>query len=333
MSRYREQVGAALEAVKIVGPSQYAWLGRRSRRLPAGLDGELDEAARRRYLVACLREELYCSFYCHGRPVTARWGEPQPVGPDPWLVAAMADASTSRGGWEPGWTVDRVEGDAAVITGPRLRVRVAVADCGGPVREGGEVTVRVPRALPGYSPGYWTVLGDAAANGSGPGDDAANGSGPGDVRVYWHVTPDGAPELVAAITSSLNGAGVPFRLKVADHPFRLDRCDAAVLYLAGDRFGALRPQLLALAGALAAHLHPEIPAFTLELAPGVGLAEDDSGESFGGRRCAQLADGIVRAHEHGSTDPIAAVAARFAADGVDIDAPYRVPALAGRHAL
>ncbi|HEX5619830.1 MAG TPA: T3SS effector HopA1 family protein [Solirubrobacteraceae bacterium] len=323
MSRYREQVAAALGAVRILGPTQYAWLGPRSRRLPVALDGVLDAAERRRYLVSCLREELYCSFYCHGGPVVARWGEPQPVSADPWLLAAMSDANASEGGWEPGWTVDRVDGDTAVVTGSRLRVRVPVADCAGPMRSGGGISVRLPEAMPAYSPGYWTVLGDTAVNGSGAGD----------VRVYWHVTASGAPALVGAITSHLNGAGVPFRLKVADHPFRLERCDAAVLYLDGDRFRALRPQLLATAESLAAHLHPRIPAFTLELAPGVGLAEHESGESFGVRRCELLADGIVRAHEHRAADPLATIAARFAEDGVDIDAPYRDPALAGRHVL
>jgi hypothetical protein len=323
VSRYRAQVAAALEAVTILGPTQYAWLGRRSRRMPAALEAELDAEERRRYLVSCLREELYCSFYCHGTPVVARWGEPQPVSPDPRLLAALTEANTSRGGWEPGWTVDRVDGDTAVVAGTRLRMRVPVDACDGAIRPGREIRVRQPAALPAYSPGYWTVLGDTAANGSGP--DA--------VRVYWHVTFDGAPALVGAITSELNRQSVPFRLKVADHPFRLERCDAAVLYLAGDDFRALRPRLSAMADSLAARLRPEIPAFTLELAPGVALAEEESGESFGIRRCALVADGIVRAHEHEAAEPLATVAARLAEDDVDVDAPYREPALAGRHVL
>ena len=78
-------------------------------------------------------------------------------------------------------------------------------------------------------------------------------------------------------------------------------------------------------------------AATLELAPGVGLAEDGGRrESFGARRCALLADAIVRAHAHGVTEAearLAAVAARFAEDGVRIDAPYLEPSLAGRHVL
>jgi hypothetical protein len=129
---------------------------------------------------------------------------------------------------------------------------------------------------------------------------------------------------------------VPFRLKVADHPFWLARCDAAVLYLDGAAYRAVVAVLRDVAAALTAHLGPAIPAFTLEFAPGVGLAEDSTGESFGLRRSALLADGIVGAHDQGLVDleeRVDAVLARFAQEGVDIEAPYREPALAGRHVL
>ncbi len=96
------------------------------------------------------------------------------------------------------------------------------------------------------------------------------------MRVYWNITRPGAPALVSALTARLNAARAPFRLKVADHPFRLDRCDAAVLYLPGQSFRALRGDARAVAPALTAHLPAQVPAFTLELAPGVGAG--------GGRR-------------------------------------------------
>ena len=325
MSRYREQVAAAVGAVTICGPAQYAWLGRRSRRLPADIERELDDAQCRRHLVACLREELYASFYCHGGPVAARWGEPGPAGADPWLLEALSSANAGSGGWDPGWTVQRIDDGHAVVSGPRLRVRVPLADCEGRVRPGAAVRIRLPRELPFFSPGFWTVIGDVAP---------AAEPGGRSVRVYWNVTRGGAPALVAALTSRLNGERVPFRLKVADHPFRLERCDAAVLYLDGDDFFAER--LRDVAGELAAHLRREIPAFTLELAPGVGLAEDSEGESFGAARCGLLADGIVRAHEEGLTGLgacVEAVVSRFAEAGVEIETPYLDPALAGRHVL
>lgn len=330
MSRYRDQVAAALAAVTIAGPTRYTWLGRASRPLPGRLRAELGEPERRRYLVSCLREELYCSFYCQGGPVPARWGEPEPPFADPWLVDAMSRANTGRGSWEPGWTVDRVDGEVAVVTTGRMRVRVAISDCratNGAVRRGAAVGVRLPKELPELSPGFYTVVGDTAD----PDPSASL------VRAYWHVTRAGAPALVAALTSRLNGEAVPFRLKIADHPLRLGRCDAAVLYLRGDTFRPLERALREVAAALGAGLQPRIPTFTLELAPGVGLAEDvGDSESFGIQRCAVLADGIVRASESGLLDArarLGAVSARFAEDGVSIDAPYLEPALEGRHVL
>ena len=313
MSKYREQVAEALQAVAICGPTQYAWMGHRCRRLPPALEDVLDAAQRMRYLVACLRDELYHSFYCHGRPVPARWGEPTPPFPDPWLLEALSAANSGLGSWEEGWTVARVDDGQAVVAGSRLRVRVPVADCRAyRLAPGVAVGVRLPKELPSLSPGFWFAVGDAPV-------DAF------DVRVYWNVTPAGAPALVDAITSRLNGDGVPFRLKVADHPYRFDRCDAAVLYLEARDFRGLRATLPEVAAELA--LEPSTPAFTLKLAPGVGLAEDDGGESFGTRRCALLADAIVSAREGPPT--INAVAESFAEASVDIDAPYR----SGRHVL
>ena len=330
MTSYRDQVAAALRAVTIIGPTRYAWLGRASRPLPEALAGELGADLRRSYLVACIREELYCSFYCHGRPVAARWGEPEPSFPDGRLVAAMSRANSGRGRWEAGWTVQRLAGGMASVATARLSVRVPIEHCrarSDAMRPGAAVSIRVPNALPEWSPGFYTVLGDTVE--SAPTAER--------VRVYWHVTRLGAPALVGALVSWLNAELVPFRLKVANHPYRLYRCDAAVLYLRGDDFRAVRTKLEEVATTLAQYLRPEIPALTLELAPGVGLAEDaPDGESFGVSRCAVLADGIVLAHERNVTAldaRVDIVSERFAEDGVQIDEPYLQPSLTGRHVL
>jgi hypothetical protein len=210
-------------------------------------------------------------------------------------------------------------------------MRVPLTECraSGDVCPGSEVSVRLQKGLPALSPGFYTALGDAEVT------DAASSAGV--LRVYWNVGLAGAPALVRALTSRLNAESIPFRLKVADHPVRLDRCDAAVLYLPSEAFARVREPLRHVAGALADKLRPTVPAFTLELAPGVGLAEGNgAGESFGLRRCALLADAIVRAHERGIARPdgrLATVATRFAEDGVSIDAPYRDPSFGGRHVL
>jgi HopA1 effector protein family len=327
VSRYRDQLADALGAVAIRGPLRYAWLGRRNRLPPAGLRDALDPAGQREYLLRCVREELYWSFYCRGGAGPARWGEPLPATADAALARELAAANTGRGGRESGWTVERIDGEEALVTSGRLRVRVPVAACGaqrGAIAPGATVSLPRPAQLP--APGFWTMLGDA-------GDVSTAGV----LRVYWHITRPGAPALVRALTAALNARGVPFGLKVADHPLRFDRCDAAVLYLEPDAFTALRPLLASLAHDLASRLRPAIPAFTLPLAPGVGLAEvQGGGDSFGARRCVLLADGILEAREQHASRPAArleAVVARFARAGVDVDAPYREPSLAGHHVL
>jgi hypothetical protein len=173
---------------------------------------------------------------------------------------------------------------------------------------------------PDLAPGFHTIIG-------GPGfpEQAAV------VRVYWHVTAGGAGPLVESVTTRL--AGTPYRFKIANHPLRFDRCDAAVLYVSAADFPAVRDHVLASARSLASVLRRAVPAFTLALAPGVGLAEGRrAAESFGESRCALVAHGVLDAAERGEAGA-AAVAARFAAAGVDPDAPYLEPSLAGRHVL
>jgi hypothetical protein len=190
------------------------------------------------------------------------------------------------------------------------------------------VSIRLPKEHLWLAPGFYTALSDAAVD-----VESARAV----LRVYWNVTPTGAPILMRALTTRLNLSAVPFRLKIADHPFRLDRCDAAVLYLPGGSFAAMRVTLLEVAAELTGHLRPSIPTFTLQLAAGVGLAEHDGGAvSFGTVRCRLLAQAIVRAHQLGITElgeRIAVAAERFAEGGISIDAPYRDPSLSGRHVL
>jgi hypothetical protein len=332
MSGYRDQLVAAVRAVTIRSPTGYAWLGHASRPLPRSVRDELSGLECRRHLVASLREELYSSFYTTGGPVPARWGRTQPAAADPWLTTALSDANAGSGGWEPGWIVDRYDGDEAIVSTPRLRVRVSAADCraddDGPIRPGVAVSVRLAKELPALSPGFFMVLGAA---------ELQAGASFGTLRVYWHITASGAPDLVRTLSSHLNAETVPFRLKVANHPVRFDRCDAAVLYLPIEAFDGIRGMLAQVAATLTSRLRPKTPAFTLALAPGVGLAESPTtGESFGEHRCGLLADGMVDADEQGVASDAARVEAvieSLAANGVEIDAPYLEPLLDGLHVL
>ena len=110
---------------------------------------------------------------------------------------------------------------------------------------------------------------------------------------------------------------------------RLSRLGDRFLVVAGDR----RFEADNVVVAMADYQRPRVPAFTLPLAPGVGLAEGP-GESFGEHRCGLLADGILDARDQGARGHVArseCAIARFARAGVEIDVPYLEPAMDGRH--
>ena len=255
----------------------------------------------------------------------ARWGEPEPVDADPRLAAALSEANAGRGSWEPGWTVERIDGGEAVVATPTCARACRSRDCRAAGRRSGRRRLR-PRARRSFrrcrrastrciSERGRTRLGRAV------------------VRVYWNVTSAGAPALVRALTARLNAAEVPFRLKVADHPFRLDRCDAAVLYVPGATLragcGATLLDVAADTGAAPASGDPGVHAARSRRASGSPRTTADGDELRHASAARLLAEAIVRAHETGVTARRASRpwSTRFAEAGVAIDAPYREPSL------
>jgi len=315
VSRYREQVELALRAADVAPPASYTWFGRRSRQLSGA-----------EYLVQTLAAELYRSFYTQGMPVPISRHGAVPASPNPAFVAALSRANEGRGGWQSGWRVERPGPAEWEVARDALRIRVAPAD-----RRGGPVTVSVRRLKEHReaSPGFYTALGDAEPRAGGAAREV-------EVRVYFHLTAAGAVPLVGRSTRLLNAAGVPFELKVVDHPTGFVRADAGVLYLVEPDFVRVRPALRELARACRPHLREEVPAFTRQLAPGVAVGEHDPrlGASFGSTRCRLLAEAIVDAHGLGLEARIDTVRRRFEVAGLDLDRAYLArPAAGDGHVL
>jgi hypothetical protein len=320
VTRYERQIAEALAAVSIRGPANFAWRGLLEPGIAAALQTSMEPAALRVYLCDALRDRLRRSWYCHGQVTPARHGGGAAFVADQALLAALRAANTGRGTWQPGWRIERIEDGAAVACDGTLRARIPRADLR--MGDGDAAAVRMPKQLDRYAPGFTMILGDADLD-----------RGDQQVRVYWHVTASGAAPLVRMLTRALNGDGVSFECKIVGHPIEFQRADAAVLYLPAAAFTATRSTLLALAAEARPHLRAAVPALTLELAPGVGLAEGTRrAEGFGALRCALLAEAIVRARERAGPSA-ASVAEVFAEAGVDPGAPYREPAFAGRHVL
>jgi hypothetical protein len=171
------------------------------------------------------------------------------------------------------------------------------------------------KALPCAWPGFYLVLGDAALK---------ERDWLQSVRVYWNVTAQGALRLTRSITEILNREGFSFRFKVLSDLSCFRRCDSSVLYLKAADFRQALPHLATIHDDIEGDLLPRVPALTLELAPGVAIAESPSGgDSFGLNRCGLLAAGIVNAQNaRTSSRRLAIVADHFASAGIDLTRPY-----------
>lgn len=328
MTGHRARLADALRAVTVT-PTSYAWFGRRSRPLPPDLRAAVGSDVARASLVEALQRELYRSFYTQGRAVPESPERGAPARPDREFASALSAANAGAGAWQPGWRVQTWKGDTAVVARDGISVRAPVADCrtdGRSLAPGAWVSVRRPKELEAASPGFYIALGDRRPE---EGEE---------LRVYFHVTAAGAAPLVAACTSVLNAAAIPFVLKVVDRPGGFTRCDAAVLYLQPGGFGSARRSLASVAAACAPHLRPGVPAFTKALAPGTAVAEHqpELGASFGTGRCRLVAQAAVEASELGEAgldERLETVARRFAGHGLDIDRPFLAASSATRYAL
>jgi len=147
------------------------------------------------------------------------------------------------------------------------------------------------------------------------------------LRLYWHVSSQGAPVLLGLATEILHRLQVPFRLKVLLDT-SIDRRDAAVLYLPLNRWFVARDFVEAISRQLEnlSALHPEIPLFAKLVRPGVGLAEDpQTGVSFGLHRSGLVARALARSYLAGHADEEQqwpALSTEFAREGLSIDCPY-----------
>jgi class II lanthipeptide synthase len=322
VSPHRAQLAEAVRAIEIRSRSRFAWLGKTSPPLPRAWASALSDSDARAVLEHGLASRLYESFYCSGGIVPVEddgggGGAP----PDAALVDAMSTANSGSGSWEAGWSLDAFDGDELVLVRLGVRVRARASECrgrAGTPRLGADMCISLPPALPALSPGFFTAVGDADLD-AGRDDLIA--------RLYFNVSCAGAPGLVAEVTSGLNRARVPFRLKVADHPERFGRCDAAVLYLRAADVHRRRELVGQMVADCASGLRPRTPAFTKRLAQGVGLGEERAGsrDSFGSRRCRIVAEGVVDAYACRRPDlrgRMLSVERHFADAGIDVDVPY-----------
>jgi hypothetical protein len=320
LNLYHSQLKAAVQAIGFLNDTQFTWFGTASEALTSAVRRALAPQTTRSFLGHQLRQTLYSQFYVKGVPLPYAH-EVEGTPEDPRFAALLATASRGAGSLETGWTAREVRAGRVLVEREGLTVEVAPEACVPPIAEPltcpVEVSLHVPNARPNLSPGYYLVAGRAPI---AKGDSL--------VRLYWHLTPEGAANWLRRAAEALDARNLPFRLKVLHAPQLFTRCDAGVLYLPQSAFAAARAALRDIYAHAEAQLRPPVPAFTRSLAPGLGLAESPGGESFGLHRCGLIADGLVRSRAEGradTADRLDCVLACWADAGLDIERPYLNP--------
>jgi hypothetical protein len=128
-----------------------------------------------------------------------------------------------------------------------------------------------------------------------------------------------------SLTRRLNEREIPFSFKVLYNPKDYERYDSGVLYFDKRDYVLVREVLQSLYGENESHFKPEVPLFTMQLAPGFGLAEEPDQkfgeqESFGMNRCQIVANGLLEAWHQGDNSPagrMKAILEQFSRLGID----------------
>lgn len=269
-------------------------------------------------IVTRLRDVLYEQAYV--KPLDA--APPNPSAAWPGFAQLLSQANAGRDRWHEGWQIE------SALPGGQVRARrhelvrtwwpgeYLVRDgLAASLRPQAPIGVLQSRESHAVQSGFYFAFGEAIADEE---DEARL------LRLYWNVTPAGAPALLTALTRVLNRFEIPFRFKCVNAAEHYGRSDAAVLYI-GRRFYRVVAELLpaVLQTLTPLHLLPTTPLFTLRLRPGLALAEDPlGGESFGMHRCRLLAEGLWAAHSEGLADGserLARVLKHFEAQGIPLD--------------
>jgi hypothetical protein len=240
------------------------------------------------------------------------------------FVARLSAANVGHGTFEPGWKLVSIDDDGRLCVekdGLKLWVQPAwFASRASPPSVGTVGRVRVGKELRSLMPGFYFAIGDASS-------DVDDDAGERLVRFYWNLTSTLTPTALHAVTSQLNGAEIPFRMKVLSDPAAYVRADAGVLYVYKRYVARAYAAIQRAYFTVRAGLLPQVPLFTKRLAPGLGLAEDpgDPGTSFGQHRCRLVAAALWDSFERGTVseaERVKAVVSAFRAGGLDPARPY-----------
>ncbi len=293
----------------------------------------MPEEMQQKYLSLQLRSFLYGIYYNGSmRNTLAPEGDTEAapldlenntvLGIDLGFYQRLHKSNSGEGYFDPGWSVLREESDGSLaVTKGGLRLHIErdqhlpTSDQSATV--GDSVAIRMPKNL--VQSGFYMAVGNVGAN-------HLDNDQPVTVRIYFNLTPEGAVALMGSLTQGLNKMEIPFHFKVLYNPKEYERHDSGVLYFDKRDYEAVGGVLKTVYTEHQFYFQPEVPLFTLQIAPGLGLAEEPDQkfaeqESFGMNRCQIVANGLLSAWHQGDDSTEArmrAILGQFSMLGIDL---------------
>ncbi|HLO83396.1 MAG TPA: T3SS effector HopA1 family protein [Nostocaceae cyanobacterium] len=252
------------------------------------------------------------------------------LGVDLAFYQQLHENNFGEGNFDPGWSVIREETDGSLaVTKGGLRLHIQRDKHLQPAEKaaviGDSVAILLPKNR--VQNGFYVSIGNSGISRL----DTNNQNGqPVIVRVYFHFTPEGAVRVMGNITKQLNLHAIPFSFKVLYNPQDYKRHDSGVLYFDKRDYEVIKEVLQVVYTENKSYFLPEIPLFTKQLVPGLGLAEEPDqkfteNESFGLNRCQIVANGLLEAWHQGDNSTegkIKAILRNFSLLEIDIQRPY-----------
>ena len=204
-------------------------------------------------------------------------------------------SNSGQGYFEPGWSLLREEEDGSLVVrkdGLKLHIErdkhLQANEQNAVI--GDTVFIKMPKNC--VQNGFYVSVGNTRAN--------LRQEASVLVRIYFNLTPEGAVGVMGSLTRQLNECNIPFDFKVLYNPQDYQRHDSGVLYFDKNNYEQVHRILQQVYQEHQSHFKAEVPLFTLQLAPGLALAEEPDNkfaerESFGMNRCQIIANGLLEA--------------------------------------
>jgi HopA1 effector protein family len=214
----------------------------------------------------------------------------------------LQHSNTSHGYFDLNWQIVAItEERELIVVKDGLHIHVDLQQHVPPNLHQAAIGDTIPIYLPHNLVGIDTYI--MVGNAGSPQHDVREQVGDAQfVRLYFNITPDAAIAIAAQLTTELNKLGIRFEFGILQHPQLFCRYDAATLWLTRADYLVAQATLVAIYQAYQTEFSPQVPLFTKQLAPGLGLAQMPlSTDSFGRHRCELVAEGLVTAFLHAQT--------------------------------